>query len=98
MAKGVGGNYFTVPNLLAGASQASNQFKIMKFASTAGECIVGAASTDSIIGVLQNDPADGEVAEIAVCGVCRCHYVADPTGWIQGGPRRDRARPAEGNR
>ena len=61
--------YFTVPGLLAGASQTSNQFKVMKFASTAGEVIIGAAGSDSCIGILLNNPADGEPAEIAALGV-----------------------------
>ena len=57
--------------LKAGSSLASNQYYMVKLASTAGEVIVGAANTDAIIGVLQNDPADGEAAAIGVGGVLK---------------------------
>lgn len=58
-------------SLLAGADLSSSQYKIVKLASTAGEVVVGAAATDNVIGVLLNDPADGEVAEIAVAGIVK---------------------------
>lgn len=61
----------TFGGLLAGASLASSQYKIVKLASTAGEVIVGAAATDQCIGVLLNDPADGEEALIQVNGVAK---------------------------
>lgn len=66
------GEYWTIPDKLAGANLASSQYKIVKAASTAGEVIVAAAGSDKILGVLMNDPADGEVAEVAVLGIVKC--------------------------
>lgn len=66
----VGGEYFSITKL-ATATLATSQFKIVKPSTTAGECKVGAAATDSIIGVVQNNPAAGEPAKIAVVGVCK---------------------------
>lgn len=51
--------------LLAGADLSAAQYKVVKFASTAGEVVAVNATTDSAIGILQNDPADGEPASIA---------------------------------
>lgn len=71
MAGAIGGQYITAPDLLAGADLSSSQYKVVKPASTAGEVIAGAAATDKIIGVLQNAPADGEAALVAVSGVVK---------------------------
>jgi predicted RecA/RadA family phage recombinase len=71
MATGQGGEYTTIPGLVASGTLATSQYKIVKPASTAGGVIVGAAATDSILGVLQNDAGDGEAALIASAGVCR---------------------------
>ena len=71
MASGVGGEYTTLPSIVATGSLATSQYKIVKFGSTAGTVKVGAAGTDNCIGVLQNDPASGEAALVAVAGVCR---------------------------
>lgn len=61
----------TTFSLLAGESLAAKQYYLVKMASTAGEVIVAAAATDDILGVLQNDPADGEVALIGIGGVLK---------------------------
>lgn len=63
-----GGRYLTIPGLLAGANLASNQFYVVKLASTAGEVVLSSALTDAHLGLLQNDPADGEPAEVAFLG------------------------------
>jgi hypothetical protein len=65
------GNYGTIPGLLAGATLSSSQYLPVKLASTAGEVVRATATTDIIIGILQNDPADGEPAIVAVSGVCK---------------------------
>lgn len=70
MAAGSAAEYFTY-SVLAGASQTANQYKFVKPASTAGEIIVGTSATSACLGVLMNDPADGEVAEVAVIGTVR---------------------------
>lgn len=62
---------FTIPGLLAGEDLSDSQYKIVKVASTAGEVIVGAAGTDSILGVLTNDPEDAEVASIQFGGIAK---------------------------
>lgn len=54
-----------IPGLVAGANLASSQYKVVKFASTAGQVVVVSATTDSAIGILQNDPASGQPAIIA---------------------------------
>lgn len=55
----------------ASATLAAKQYYIVKAASTAGEVIVGAAGTDALMGVVYNDPAAGEAADIAVGGVVK---------------------------
>jgi hypothetical protein len=55
----------------ASATLAAKQYYLVKQASTAGEVIVGAAATDAILGVLQNDPAAGEAAAIGWGGVLK---------------------------
>jgi hypothetical protein len=63
--------YLSYPGLLAGSSFASLQYHVCKLASTAGEVVPAAAKTDELMGVVQNDPADGEAAEIAIFGYCK---------------------------
>lgn len=60
-------NYVTLPGVKAGADLSAKQYHIVKFASTAGEVV--AAGNGEGIGVLMNDPTDGQVAEVAVLGV-----------------------------
>lgn len=50
------------------ASAALNQYGVVKHASTAGEVIAVAATTDFAIGIVQNDPAAGEPALVAALG------------------------------
>jgi hypothetical protein len=63
------GRYDSIPGLLASATLAASQYKIVKVASTAGEVIVGAAATDELLGIVQNDPAAGEPADVAFLGI-----------------------------
>jgi hypothetical protein len=69
--KGLVGDYVTAPGLLAGADLSSSQYYVVKLASTAGEVVAASAVSDMQIGLLQNDPADGEVAEVAIGGIAR---------------------------
>lgn len=54
-----------IPGMLAGSSFASAQYKVVKFASTAGQVVPVTATTDNGIGIIQNDPATGQEALIA---------------------------------
>jgi hypothetical protein len=66
------GEYQTIPGLVATGDLSSSQYKIVIAASTAGAVKVGAtAATDPILGVLQNDPTDGQPAEVAFNGICK---------------------------
>lgn len=48
----------------AGANLSTKQYYIVKRGSTAGQCVLAAAGTDNALGVLQNAPVSGDVAEI----------------------------------
>ena len=66
------GKYESIPGLLAGESLAAKQYYVVKAASTAGEVVSGdTAATDPILGIVQNDPADGEPADVAFLGICK---------------------------
>ncbi len=65
----VHGEYWSIPGLLAGADLSAKQYYAVKFASTAGEVVVSALGSNSHAGLLQNDPADGEAADVAVLGI-----------------------------
>ena len=64
-------DYNTIPGLLAGADLSSSQYSIVKAASTAGEVVAATSSTSTILGVLMNEPADGEAAEVAYSGLVK---------------------------
>lgn len=63
----VWGTYINIPGLAA--SGTLTQFSAVKFASTAGRVVAVNATTDRAIGLIQNDPTNGEAAEIAGLGV-----------------------------
>lgn len=65
------GQTITIPGLLAAADLSSAQYHVMKFASTAGQIKTASAKTSTGIGVLQNDPASGEMASLAVLGISK---------------------------
>jgi len=60
-------NYSVKVSLVAGADLSSSQYKFVKLNSS-GQVIAVAAATDRPIGVLQNAPASGGVAEVLVSG------------------------------
>ena len=66
-----GGRYDSIPGLKASSTFAAKQYYVCKVSSTAGEVIPGAAATDSLLGIVQNDPAAGEVADVAAVGICK---------------------------
>jgi len=76
----VGGNYFTPTiGLVATGDLSSYQYYVMKFGSTAKTVKVGTAVTDALAGILQNEPASGEAALVAVSGVCKAAAEASVT-------------------
>lgn len=70
------GEYRTIPGLLAGADLSTSQYKLVKYASTAGEVIIATSATSRIAGVLMNEPKDGEAAEVAYQGVVKVFVAA----------------------
>lgn len=66
------GRYDSIPGLLATATLAAKQYYVVQASSTAGEVKVGStAATDLILGIVQNDPAAGEVADVACNGIAK---------------------------
>lgn len=61
--------YLDIPGFVAVASLASNQYYIVQLASTAGQVKLATSGTSKIVGVVQNDPIAGGVANIAYAGV-----------------------------
>ena len=52
----------------AGADLSAAQYKFVKIDPADGDVVLCAAVTDRPIGVLQNDPASGEAAEVTIVG------------------------------
>jgi len=55
----------------AGADLSAKQWYCVKMASTAQEVVLNILASTSGVGILQNDPADGEEALVAVAGVVK---------------------------
>lgn len=65
-------DYKSIPGMLAGANLSSSQYKAVKFASTAGEIVAADGHADEMTcGLLQNDPTDGEAADVAYSGIAK---------------------------
>lgn len=61
-----------IPGLVASATLAAKQYYVVQASSTAGEVKVGAtAASDPILGIVQNDPAAGEVALVQYGGIAK---------------------------
>lgn len=76
-------NLVTLPGLLATGDLSSSQFCFVKISSTAGKVKAVAATTDFAVGVLQNDPTDGEPADVAVGGLSKI-LAGTSVGWSAG--------------
>lgn len=64
------GDHFTIPGLVASGNLSGAQYKLVKYASTAGAVVVVTASTNTnFAGVLLNDPTTGQPAEVAPLGL-----------------------------
>lgn len=62
--------YMTLPGLVAAGDLSSKQKYVVRAASTAGAVKVATTpASDKILGILMNDPADGEPAMVAHVGV-----------------------------
>lgn len=61
--------YLDIPGFTAVSTLASSQYYIVQLASTAGQVKLATSGTSKIVGVVQNDPAAGEAANIAFAGV-----------------------------
>jgi len=75
MAVELGPNLKTA-GLVATGDLSAKQFQPVQLASTAGAVKVATAVTDKVIGILQNDPANGEPAEIVVMGHSKARMAA----------------------
>jgi hypothetical protein len=74
------GEYWSIPGLKATATLASYQYYIVKAETTAGGVKVATtAATDAVLGVLQNDPAAGEAADVAFAGIAKVLCEASTT-------------------
>jgi hypothetical protein len=67
---------FFLPGLVASGDLSSSQYKLVKAASTAGAVILAAANTNKPLGVLYNEPTDGQAAEIAIGPVVKAQAQA----------------------
>jgi len=67
-------NFIAIPGLKASGTVV--QYRAVKMDSTALQVVAisNANAPDRPIGILQNDPASGEAAEVAYCGVCKAEY------------------------
>ena len=62
-------SFMTIPTgLMASGDLSAKQYHVVKMASTAGRVVAVNATTDTAIGVLQNDPTDGQAALVAGLG------------------------------
>jgi len=67
---GTGGNYWSLPGLVATGDLSAYQYYVVKAGSTANTVkLATTAATDAILGILQDDPTDGQAAEVAFTGV-----------------------------
>ena len=71
MSKGISGNQILIPGLLAGEDLSAKQWHCVRLASTANEVLDAYTTTHRTIGILQNDPADGEPAMVCALGISR---------------------------
>lgn len=64
-------NIGNITGKVAGAALTTKQYNVVKEHSTAGQTNVVTAITDAAYGILLNDPASGEEAQICGLGVCK---------------------------
>jgi hypothetical protein len=65
-----------VTGLVASGDLSAKQYQPVKAASTAGAVVAAAAVTDKVIGILQNDPTNGQPAAIIALGNSKAKLAA----------------------
>ena len=65
------GEYDSIPGLAATSTLASAQYYVVQASGTALEVKLGTSGTSKILGIVQNDPAAGEPADVAFVGICK---------------------------
>ena len=63
---------FKLPGFIAGADLSGSQYLFVNAHSSAGEVVLAGAG-EGVFGVLQNDPALGQAAEITSLGVSKVY-------------------------
>lgn len=77
------GRYDSLIGVKASATFAAKQYYVCKASGTAREVKPAASNTGVLIGIVQNDPAAGEVADVAINGIGKA---AAETGISWGSP------------
>lgn len=75
-------------SFVAGGDLSAKQYYFVKLNSS-GQVVIIAANTDKPIGILQNAPASGGVAEVMLYGISKVSADADLTVGNQIGPSAD---------
>jgi hypothetical protein len=70
------GDNLKITGLVASGDLSAKQFRPVKHASTAGAVIVAVAVSDKVVGILANDPTDGQPAEIIGLGNAKAKLAA----------------------
>lgn len=73
------GDSLKVTGFVATGDLSAKQFQPVKPGSTAGTVKVAVLNTDKAIGILMNDPANGEAAEIVVLGNAKAKCAVNST-------------------
>ncbi len=64
-------NFLDIPKLVAGENMSAKQYRAVKTDTDDFEVTGITATTEIPIGILQNDPLEGQEALVAYMGVCR---------------------------
>jgi len=69
-------NYQNVPGLVAGEALTAAQYKAVYLSTTVNNQVlqVSDANAQRPVRILQNNPASGEPADVAISGVCKWDY------------------------
>jgi hypothetical protein len=63
------GEYTALPGVVAGASLTTKQFTPVLMSSTAARTVLSCTvTTRNVVGILMNNPASGEPADVAILG------------------------------
>ena len=73
------GPQIELPGLVATGDLSAKQYCFVKAGSTAGTVKAATSATSSVLGVLQNDPTDGQPANVVAFGVTKIKAVASLT-------------------